>query len=135
MGNCCYRCCLCCFQDPNKNISWNVALRDLRRYEQLTERPLFPSRLRTNPLAKHLTPLVWKDLYGVQDDAGYHFTQLIYSAVKHYDLASRDKVALFAGSESSYTAFATLLDRIIEEIHMINLPEDEPEKEIDSDDV
>ena len=96
-----------------------MALRDLRRYEQLTERPHFPTRLRTNLLAKHLTPLVWKDLYGEKDDSGYYFTQLIYAAVKHYDLASRENLGIFAGSESSYTRFATLLDRIIEEIHLV----------------
>ncbi len=74
--------------------------------------PAFPAECRS-ALCRHLTPELFKVLYGRRTRYGYTLEQLIRSGVENPD----SSIGVYAGDEESYETFAPLLDPIIREYH------------------
>lgn len=72
----------------------------------------FPSGTKSL-LAKFCTKEIFNELTNKKDDMGYDFATAIFSGCKNTDSG----IGVYAGSHSSYTAFAPLMDKIIEEYH------------------
>ncbi len=75
----------------------------------------FPETLKNSNslLAKHLTKEVFELLKDKQTYNGYTLNDVIKSGVKNLDSG----IGAYAGDEESYTLFAPLFDKIIEEYH------------------
>lgn len=74
--------------------------------------PKFPAGT-TSLLSKLLTQDVWDQIKDKEDKFGFSFKQAIFSGCKNTDSG----IGVYAGSHDSYTAFAPLLDKVIEEYH------------------
>ena len=74
--------------------------------------PEFPEGTKSL-LQKYLTKDVWLKLANRKDKFGYTFKQAIFSGCKNTD----SSIGVYAGSHDSYTAFALLFDKIIEDYH------------------
>ena len=64
-------------------------------------------------LKKHLTAEIFGRLIQVNSKSGYSLNQLINSGLENPD----SSVGVYAGDQDSYTAFALLLDNIIDDYH------------------
>jgi hypothetical protein len=64
-------------------------------------------------LAKYLTKEVWLKLKTKRCKSGFTFKEAIFSGCKHTD----SQIGVIAGSHDSYTKFAPLFDKIIEDYH------------------
>jgi len=64
-------------------------------------------------LSKHLNKEVWLKLANKKDKFDFTFKQAIFSGCKNTDSG----IGVYAGSHDSYTTFALLFDKIIEEYH------------------
>lgn len=74
--------------------------------------PIFPEGT-TSLLQKYLTKEVWLKCCDKRDKHGYTFRQAIFSGCKNTD----SSIGVYAGSHDSYTAFAPLMDKIVEDYH------------------
>lgn len=80
--------------------------------EDLVEYPEFPEGTKSL-LKKYLTRNVWNQLKDKKDKHGFTFKQAIFSGSKNTDSG----IGVYAGSHDSYTAFAPLFDKIVEDYH------------------
>lgn len=80
--------------------------------EDLTGLPVFPEGTKSL-LSKYLTPAVWRQLKDKKDKHGFSFKQAIFSGCKNTDSG----IGVYAGSHDSYTAFAPLFDKVVEDYH------------------
>mmetsp|Transcript_27258 Transcript_27258/g.41462 ORF Transcript_27258/g.41462 Transcript_27258/m.41462 type:complete len:142 (-) Transcript_27258:84-509(-) len=64
-------------------------------------------------LCKFLTPDVYNKYKGQKDKAGVSFEQMILSGAQNVDSG----IGVYAGSHDSYTTFADMFDKIIEDYH------------------
>ncbi len=85
---------------------------ELATPEDLNGFPVFPEGTKSL-LHKYLTKDVWLKLSDKKDKHGYTFKQAIFSGCKNTDSG----IGVYAGSHDSYTAFAPLFDKIIEDYH------------------
>ena len=85
----------------------------LGSWEELVGKPDFGNKTVTSLMNKHLTQEVWDALKDKQDSHGFTFKQAIFSGCKNPDSG----IGVYAGSHDSYTAFADLMNPIIEEYH------------------
>ena len=74
--------------------------------------PVFPEGTKSL-LSKYLTPAVWKQLRDKKDKHGFSFKEAIFSGCKNTDSG----IGVYAGSHDSYTSFAPLFDKVIEDYH------------------
>lgn len=84
----------------------------LKSPSELTGFPLFPQGTKSL-LMKHLTREVWDELKNASDKHGFSFKQAIFSGCQNTDSG----IGIYAGSHDSYTAFAPLMDQVIETYH------------------
>jgi len=80
--------------------------------EDMTAFPEFPPGTKSL-LSKYLTRDVWNKLHNSKDKFGFTFKQAIFSGCKNTDSG----IGVYAGSHDSYTVFAPLFDKIIEDYH------------------
>lgn len=74
--------------------------------------PVFPPG--TNSLLKkYMTRELWSNMKGLTDEAGFSFKQAIFRGCKNLDTI----IGIVAGSHSSYSKFAEIFDKIIEDYH------------------
>lgn len=64
-------------------------------------------------LSKYLTDDVWNKCKNLKDDTGFSFIDAINSGVVNLNSG----IGVYSGSASSYTVFAPLFDKIIEDYH------------------
>lgn len=76
------------------------------------EMPVFPKGT-SSMLSKHLTKSIWNKLKDKEDKFGFTFKQAIFSGCKNLNSG----IGVYAGSPDSYSAFAPLFDKIIEDYH------------------
>ena len=74
--------------------------------------PQFPAGT-TSLLSKFLTQDVWDACKNKEDKFGYTFKNAIFSGCKNTDSG----IGVYAGSHDSYSVFAPLLDKVIEDYH------------------
>jgi len=74
--------------------------------------PEFPEGTKSL-LSKYLTKEVWLKLANKKDKFDFTFKQAIFSGCKNTDSG----IGVYAGSHDSYTTFALLFDKIIEDYH------------------
>jgi hypothetical protein len=84
----------------------------LTKADDITGLPVFPEGTKSL-LSKYITPQVWKQLKDKKDKAGFSFKEAIFSGCKNTDSG----IGVYAGSHDSYTTFAPLFDKIIEDYH------------------
>ena len=84
----------------------------LKKPEDLTGFPVFPEGTKSL-LSKNLTRDLWNQLKDVKDKHGVSFRTAILSGCQNIDSG----IGVYAGSHDSYTAFAPLMDKIIEQYH------------------
>ena len=84
----------------------------LTKPEEITAFPEFPAGTKSL-LSKHLTKKIFDELKDKKDKHGYTFREAIFSGVKNTDSG----IGVYAGSHDSYTAFASLFDKIVEDYH------------------
>ena len=78
----------------------------------ITGFPIFPEGT-TSLLSKYLTREIWNELKDKKDSAGFSFKEAILSGCQNTDSG----IGIYAGSHDSYTAFAPLFDKVIEQYH------------------
>jgi hypothetical protein len=76
------------------------------------QKPVFPPGCKSL-LSKYLTDDVWNKCKNLKDDFGFTFLEAINSGCINVNSG----IGVYAGSASSYTIFAPLFDRIIEDYH------------------
>ena len=81
----------------------------MKKPEDITGFPVFPPGT-TSLLSKNLTKEVWDQLKDKKDSAGFSFKAAILSGTQNVDSG----IGVYAGSHDSYTAFAPMMDKIIE---------------------
>ena len=81
----------------------------LKKPEDLTGFPVFPEGTKSL-LSKNLSRDLWNQLKDTKDAHGVSFKTAILSGCQNIDSG----IGVYAGSHDSYTAFAPLMDRIIE---------------------
>ena len=84
----------------------------LKSIADLTGFPVFPEGTKSL-LSKNLSREMWNDLKDKKDSAGFPFRSAILSGAQNVDSG----IGVYAGSHDSYTAFAPLMDKIIEQYH------------------
>lgn len=84
----------------------------LEKPEDLTAFPEFPPGTKSL-LSKYLSKDVWNKLQSKSDKFGYPFKSAIFSGCKNTDSG----IGVYAGSHDSYTVFAPLFDKIVEDYH------------------
>ncbi len=84
----------------------------LKKAEELTGFPVFPAGTKSL-LSKHCTRDVWDQLKDKKDSAGFTFKEAIFSGAQNVDSG----IGVYAGSHDSYTAFAPLMDQVIQTYH------------------
>ena len=84
----------------------------LKKLEDLSGFPVFPADTKSL-LSKNLTKEIWDQLKDKKDAHGFDFRSAILSGCQNVDSG----IGVYAGSHDSYTAFAPLMDKIIEQYH------------------
>ena len=84
----------------------------LKKVEDITGPIEFPADCKSL-LCKYLTPEIYNKYKGLKDKAGVSFEQMILSGAQNVDSG----IGLYAGSHDSYTTFADLFDKVIEDYH------------------
>ena len=84
----------------------------LKSIADLSGFPVFPEGTKSL-LSKFLTKEIWNELKDKKDSAGFPFRGAILSGSQNVDSG----IGVYAGSHDSYTAFAPLMDKIIEQYH------------------
>ena len=84
----------------------------LKKPEDITGFPVFPAGTKSL-LSKCLTKELWEQLKDVKDKSGVSFRTAILSGCQNTDSG----IGVYAGSHDSYTTFAPLMDKIIEQYH------------------
>ena len=84
----------------------------LKKPEDIKGMPVFPPGT-TSLLSKCLTKEIWDQLQDKKDASGVSFRQAILSGCQNVDSG----IGVYAGSHDSYTTFAPLMDKIIEQYH------------------
>ena len=84
----------------------------LTKEEMLTGYPVFPEGTKSL-LCKHLSRELWNELKDKKDAHGVSFKKAILSGCQNIDSG----IGVYAGSHDSYTVFAPLMDKIIEQYH------------------
>jgi hypothetical protein len=84
----------------------------LKTHSDLTGFPVFPAGTKSL-LCKYLTRDVWKQCNGKTDKYGFSFQETIFSGCKNVDSG----IGVYSGSHNSYTDFAALFDKVIEDYH------------------
>jgi len=80
--------------------------------EDINGFPEFPEGTKSL-LSKYLTKDIWLKQANKKDKFGFSFKQAIFSGCKNTDSG----IGVYAGSHDSYTTFAPLMDKIIEDYH------------------
>ena len=83
-----------------------------KSYNDLTALPKFPADCKSL-LSKYLTQEIWDELHDKKDSSGFSFKEAIFSGCANVDSG----IGVYAGSHDSYTVFAPLMDKIIEDYH------------------
>ena len=78
----------------------------------MTGFPVFPEGTKSL-LSKNLSRELWNQLKDTKDAHGVSFKTAILSGCQNIDSG----IGVYAGSHDSYTAFAPLMDKIIEQYH------------------
>ena len=84
----------------------------LKKPEDIKGFPVFPPGT-TSLLSKCMTRDIWQQLEDKSDACGVSFRQAILSGCQNTDSG----IGVYAGSHDSYTTFAPLMDKIIEQYH------------------
>ena len=84
----------------------------LKKPEDLSGFPVFPADTKSL-LSKNLTKEIWDQLKDKKDAHNFDFRSAILSGCQNVDSG----IGVYAGSHDSYTAFAPLMDKIIEQYH------------------
>lgn len=84
----------------------------LKKIEDITGMIEFPAGTKSL-LCKYLTPEIYNKYKGKKDKAGVPFEQMILSGAQNVDSG----IGVYAGSHDSYTTFAEMFDKIIEDYH------------------
>ncbi len=84
----------------------------LKKPEDLNGFPVFAPEVKSL-LCKNLSKEIWNELKDKKDAHGFDFRSAILSGCQNVDSG----IGVYAGSHDSYTAFAPLMDRIIEQYH------------------
>jgi len=84
----------------------------LKDCEELTDMPTFPKNI-SSALSRNLTKEIWEELKDKKDACGVSFKTCIFSGAKNVDSG----IGVYAGSHDSYTTFASMFDKVIEEYH------------------
>lgn len=84
----------------------------LKDPEELTDFPTFPEKT-NSALSRALTKEIWDELKDKKDAAGVSFKTCIFSGCKNVDSG----IGVYAGSHDSYTTFAPLFDKVVEDYH------------------
>ena len=84
----------------------------LTKEEMLTGYPIFPEGTKSL-LCKNLSKELWNELKDKKDAHGVSFKKAILSGCQNIDSG----IGVYAGSHDSYTVFAPLMDKIIEQYH------------------
>ena len=84
----------------------------LKKPEDIKGFPVFPPGTKSL-LSKCMTREVWDQLQDKSDKSGVSFRQAILSGCQNVDSG----IGVYAGSHDSYTTFAPLMDKIIEQYH------------------
>ena len=98
----------------------------LESSESLTGFPVFPDGNKSL-LARFNTREMWEQLCDKKDKYGVSYKLCILSGCKNID----SSVGVYAGSHDSYTAFAPIMDKVIEEYHG-HKPEDKHVSDMDA---
>ena len=98
----------------------------LESEDSLTKYPLFPPDNKSL-LARFNTREIWEQLCDKKDKYGVSYKLCILSGCKNID----SSVGVYAGSHDSYTAFAPIMDKVIEEYHG-HKPEDKHVSDMDA---
>jgi len=85
---------------------------NLKKPEDITGFPVFPPGTKSL-LSKCLSRDLWDQLKDKNDTSGVSFRQAILSGCQNTDSG----IGVYAGSHDSYTTFAPLMDKIIEQYH------------------
>ena len=64
-------------------------------------------------MCKYLTPEIFNKFKGTKDKAGVAFELMVLSGAQNVDSG----IGLYAGSHDSYTTYAELFDKVIEDYH------------------
>lgn len=99
----------CC---SDETVSSDVMGEHLKTPEDVKTFPKFPEGT-TSLLSKCLTQEVWDKLKDAKDEKGFTLQRAIFSGCKW----TSSGVGVYAGSASSYQAFAPLFDEIIHQYH------------------
>ena len=84
----------------------------LKKPEDITGFPVFPAGTKSL-LSKNLDRAVWDQLKDKSDECGFSFRGAILSGCQNTDSG----IGVYAGCHQSYTVFAPLMDKIIEQYH------------------
>lgn len=84
----------------------------LKKIEDISGMLEFPPGTKSL-LCKYLTPEIYNKYKGKKDKAGVPFEQMILSGAQNVDSG----IGVYAGSHDSYTTFADIFDKIIEDYH------------------
>ena len=84
----------------------------LKKSSDLTGFPMFATEVKSL-LSKNLSREIWNELKDKKDKHGFDFRSAILSGCQNVDSG----IGVYAGSHDSYTAFAPLMDKIIEQYH------------------
>jgi hypothetical protein len=79
---------------------------------QLTGPIVFPASCKSL-LCKYLTPEIFNKYKDAKDKSGVSFKTMVMSGIQNVDSG----IGLYAGSHDSYTTFAELFDKVIEDYH------------------
>jgi len=80
--------------------------------KQLTGPVEFPAGTKSL-LSKYMTPEIFNKFKGTKDKAGVAFELMVLSGAQNVDSG----IGLYAGSHDSYTTYAELFDKVIEDYH------------------
>ena len=84
----------------------------LKTPECLTGFPVFPKDC-SSMLKKHLSKDIWNEYHDKADAAGVSFKTCVFSGCQNTDSG----IGIYAGSHDSYTPFAHMFDKVIEDYH------------------
>ena len=97
---------------PSDSAGSTQCNKNLESWQSLEGPLAFPDNTKSL-LSKHLTSEVWDTLKDKADSTGFTFKQAVFSGCKNTDSG----IGVYAGSQDSYTAFADLMNPIIESYH------------------
>jgi creatine kinase/arginine kinase len=101
-----------CEMEMAKQAGWVMAGSHLKKPEELTGPIQFPASCKSL-VCKYLTPEIFNKYKDAKDKSGVPFKLMVLSGAQNVDSG----IGLYAGSHDSYTTFAELFDKVIEDYH------------------